>query len=925
MRVRRFIRLPMLLATVALATVAVATVALGQTSAVSAQSGGVCDRQNAVQHAILEALPDTSDCSEVTDDMLRGIGGALDLSGQELATIAATDLAKLAGVTSIDLSDNQLSSVPADLFGQISHTWQTRHTGSTYHHQDNCKTYYTYYVTHTATAAATNVDLSSNQLTEIPAGLWSGLPDLKTVAISDNALEAVPEELPAALTSIDLSGNRIQELPDGAFNKFASLNTLKLQGNPGAPFKFIVNVGQRDIATMTIELSQDAPFPVSATLAAEHAVLDRTTVSIARASEDGGIVAVQPDVDLATEVRVRVASAEFSSGAMSGIAAVPGPALPPVFPQVLTMATDAKKSAEGMPVTVTISADHAAEHDTTASYTVVTDEDQATPDAGPADYADQGNGAVTIPAGETTADIIINIHDDDDAGDAHGEVFVVSLTPNGDAYWIGAESHTAVTIQTGICDRTPAVQDSLMAQLPDRANCGQVTQDDLQGITGGVNVRDRELTSLMAHDFRNLTKMAALAINANLASLPSGIFDDLSALTALDLDGNAFTGLPDAVPSNIRDLDMSGNRITSLPDGALSRYAELQSLDLRDNPGSPFLYTVNVRQAQDDLRVVIVQAERPMPFPTDVTLSATATSLSKTQFEVARDAQDGGTTIITADDWDRTDEIRIQVSEASFRKGENLHGIEPAAGAEISVQFPTMISLSTNAVWASQGDTITIIATATPTPTEDLTVRYVFGTGEDVMPDGTATGTIDPKSYTDLNDEQVKIPANTNTGQFQIRIDRADEEPKNLYVMVNNRMNGTNPYMGHPDAGEVRMVVRQDNEGADSNSQPEPEPANPPDTPEAPTGTVSNPGSGSIALDWNDVALATGYQVALWSHPDLVPLPSNDHPEIQVVYNGSSATVTGLPTGWSHYWFRVRASNSAGASDWSGWSNTANQ
>ena len=773
----------------------------------------------------------------------------------------------------------------------------------------------------------TSIDLSGNSLSSLPGGTFAQLPTLTSINLRGNSLTSVPPGLPAGLTALDLSDNSIGSLPDGIFNGLTQLATLKMAGNPGAPFRFVIELTQNGLTTIAATLSQDAPFPVSAALAAEHAVLDRTAVSIARAGKDGGIVTVQPDVDHATAVRVRVASAEFSSGATSGIAAVPGPALTPVFPQVLTMAAKAKESAEGMTATITVSADHAAEHDTTARYTVITDEDQATPDAGPADYADQGNGAVTIPAGETTADIVIDIHDDDDAGDAHGEMFAVSLTPSGgDAYWVGAQSRTLVKIRTGICDRTQAVQDGLMAQLPGRANCGQVTQGDLQGITGGVTVRDQELTGLMAHDFKDLTRMSELAINANLPSLPPGIFDGLSGLTALDLAGNAFTTVPGELPAALTSIDLSSNQIGELPDGALSRYAALRSLDLRDNPGSPFLYTVNVRQAQDDFRAVIVRADRPMPFQTGVTLSATAASLSKTRFEVAREAQDGGATVVTPDDWNSTGEIRLRVTEASFRNGENLRGIEPAAGPEIVVQFPIIISLSADTASASQGDTITIVATAAPTPAEDLTVRYVFGTGDSVTSDGTATGRIDRDSYTDLNDGQVTIPANTSTGQFQIRIDQADEEPKNLYVMVNNHISITNDeYMGHPDTGTVRIIVRQDSEEAGSNPQPEPEPADPPAAPEAPAGTVNDPGSGSIDLDWNDVALATGYQVALWEHPDLVPLPSEDHPEVQVVYSGSSAAVTGLPTEWSHYWFKVRASNSAGSSDWSGWSSTANQ
>ena len=99
--------------------------------------------------------------------------------------------------------------------------------------------------------------------------------------------------------------------------------------------------------------------------------------------------------------------------------------------------------------------------------------------------------------------------------------------------------------------------------------------------------------------------------------------------------------------------------------------------------------------------------------------------------------------------------------------------------------------------------------------------------------------------------------------------------------------------------------------------------AAPPSTPQQTNGQVTGPGA--VNLDWEDVAYATGYQVALWKDPNQVPLPSQDMPNVEVEMEGSSATVTGLPTRWSHYWFQVRASNSAGTSDWSGWFSIANE
>ena len=68
---------------------------------------------------------------------------------------------------------------------------------------------------------------------------------------------------------------------------------------------------------------------------------------------------------------------------------------------------------------------------------------------------------------------------------------------------------------------------------------------------------------------------------------------------------------------------------------------------------------------------------------------------------------------------------------------------------------------------------------------------------------------------------------------------------------------------------------------------------------------------GQVALDWDNVAGATEYQVQLWTPKEQLVLPNGD---IGIVFDGSSATVSGLPdyASWS---FKVSASG-----DWSpGW------
>ncbi len=91
-------------------------------------------------------------------------------------------------------------------------------------------------------------------------------------------------------------------------------------------------------------------------------------------------------------------------------------------------------------------------------------------------------------------------------------------------------------------------------------------------------------------------------------------------------------------------------------------------------------------------------------------------------------------------------------------------------------------------------------------------------------------------------------------------------------------------------------------------------PTTPPDKPDAPTGSLD--GAGNASLDWNDVETAARYEVGLWWSNSWTTLP-NTSANIGVSISGSQATVTGLPTRWTVYYFRVRAINGVGTSDWS--------
>ena len=88
------------------------------------------------------------------------------------------------------------------------------------------------------------------------------------------------------------------------------------------------------------------------------------------------------------------------------------------------------------------------------------------------------------------------------------------------------------------------------------------------------------------------------------------------------------------------------------------------------------------------------------------------------------------------------------------------------------------------------------------------------------------------------------------------------------------------------------------------------DPGNVPGAPDKPAGTAIY--SGMVDLEWNDVPGAASYDVQAFKN-DWFDLPGNG---IEIAFWGPGAAVRGLQPG-SRYYFRVRATNSLGSSEWS--------
>ena len=166
----------------------------------------------------------------------------------------------------------------------------------------------------------------------------------------------------------------------------------------------------------------------------------------------------------------------------------------------------------------------------------------------------------------------------EDADFINGSATFTHSASSGDSSYNGSSltisNLVANEVESGICDRTTAVADALVAAIAGASTCGEVTPSQVAGVTT-LNVSNKDLTTLKVGDFNGLTALQILNLGNNrLTSLP-----DLSALTnlqQLQLQQNSLTSLP--------DLSALTNIISFIP--SLNPLSNLSALTFTDGAGN---------------------------------------------------------------------------------------------------------------------------------------------------------------------------------------------------------------------------------------------------------------------------------------------------------------------------------------------------
>ena len=136
----------------------------------------------------------------------------------------------------------------------------------------------------------------------------------------------------------------------------------------------------------------------------------------------------------------------------------------------------------------------------------------------------------------------------------------------------------------GICGRTEAVRDAIVALISGVVSCADVTDTQLAAITGTLSLDSKGISALAAGDFDELTALTALDLQHNsLSTLPAGVFDELTALRLLWLLNNSLSTLPAGVFDNntaLTALYLNGNSLDTLPAGVFDGLTALTTLSL---------------------------------------------------------------------------------------------------------------------------------------------------------------------------------------------------------------------------------------------------------------------------------------------------------------------------------------------------------
>ena len=513
-------------------------------------TAGICGRTEEVRTAIVARISGVTHCALVTDTQLAAITGTLDLRLDGITALAAGDFDGLTALTELSLQHNSLSTLPVGVFDELtSLTTLNLFTNSLSTLPAGV---------FDGLTALTGLYLYDNSLSTLPAGVFDGLTALTTLRLRDNSLSTLPvgvfDEL-TALTGLYLYDNSLSTLPAGVFDELTALTRLALNDNslstlPAGVFEDLTALTQLFLNNNSLPTLPAGVFEDLTALTLLQ--LSGNSLSTLPAGVFDKLTALTGLALNGNSLSTLPAGVFDKLTALTDLWLHDNPPGAPFSPTADALPDDGEVVVgPGGTVTLDGSGSDGGPWGTNVTYSWA-----ASGAAVTFDDAASATPVVTIPALADGTELTFTLT-------VTGRA---TNTSRGSAPATDTATVTAVVDPTaGICGRTEAVRDAIVARISGVASCADVTDAQLAAITGTLDLRSDGITTLAAGDFDGLTALTTLRLRGNsLSTLPAGVFDELTALTTLRLDGNLgapFSPTADALPDD-GEVSFAGGDVT---------------------------------------------------------------------------------------------------------------------------------------------------------------------------------------------------------------------------------------------------------------------------------------------------------------------------------------------------------------------------